>query len=87
MKPLTNIERVCDGAIWTAVGIGGLGRVDDSRGEVLLDADVHRALHELWRIIILIQNRDKDCRRAREGVQPTVSTLDCEKHTKRKIGP
>lgn len=52
--------------------------MDHSGREILWNADVHRGLHKLRLIIILIQNGTQDGRRARQRVKPTVSTLDCD---------
>lgn len=74
-RPLTQYG-VVYGAVVSVVWVGGLGSMDDPRWQVLRQADKEGRLHELWRVVIVIQHRAKHCGRTRKRPHAAVTTLD-----------
>lgn len=69
-------------SIFSVVGVGGLGSVDDPGRQVLWQADLEGRLHELWRVVIVVQHRAQHCGRPRQRPRAAVTSLDCRQETK-----
>lgn len=57
-------NRVVYSSIFPTIWIRGLSGVDGPRRQVFWDADLEVRLHELWRVVIVIQHRAQHSGRA-----------------------
>lgn len=56
--------------------------MDDSGRQVFWQADLEGRLHELWRVVIVVQHRAQHCGRPRQRPRAAVTSLDCRQETK-----
>lgn len=73
---------VVDSSVFPVVWIGSLSGVDDTGRQVFRDADLEGRLHELRRVVIVIQHGAQHCGRARHGPRAAVTGLDCKQEAK-----
>lgn len=73
---------VVNSSVFPVVWIGSLSGVDDTRRQVFRDADLKGRLHELRRVVIVIQHGAQHCGCASHRPRATVTGLDCKQEAK-----
>lgn len=58
------------------VQVRGLNCVDYPRGQVFRQADLEGRLHELWRVVVIVQHSTQHCGRTRQRPSAAVTSLD-----------
>lgn len=65
-------------SVFPMVWIGSLSGVDDTGRQVFWDADLEGRLHELRRVVVVIQHGAQHCCCACHRPRATVTGLDCK---------
>lgn len=67
------------GSVFPEVWVRGLSRVDGPGGQVLREADLEGGLHEVRRVVVVVQHGAQHRGRGRQRPRAAVTSLDCRR--------